>query len=63
MTELDQNIIATGDGLGIYLPEIQAITIADLHIGIELAFLSEGTYIPVDQFQIMQKNVNFVKSS
>lgn len=57
MLELAKHIIATDDSLGIYLPELNAICIADLHIGLELALLGEGTYIPVDQFKIMQDNI------
>jgi putative SbcD/Mre11-related phosphoesterase len=57
MLELANDIFATDDGLGIYLPELNAICIADLHIGLELALLGEGTYIPVDQFKIMQDNI------
>jgi putative SbcD/Mre11-related phosphoesterase len=57
MPELTSNIIATDDGLGLYLPKIRALAIADLHIGIELALFGEGTYIPVDQYQIMQNNI------
>ncbi len=62
MPELTHDVIATDDGLGIFLPEIDTLVIADLHLGIELALFGEGTYIPVDQFQIMQNNiVNLIK--
>jgi putative SbcD/Mre11-related phosphoesterase len=57
MPELAKGIIATEDGLGIYLPKIRSLVIADLHLGFELALFGEGTYIPIDQYQIMQNNI------
>lgn len=57
MIELAEDIIATDDGLGIYLPELDAVVIADLHIGFELSFLNEGTYFPVDQYHIIKENI------
>jgi putative SbcD/Mre11-related phosphoesterase len=57
MLELTEDINATEDGLGIYIPEIKILALADLHIGIELALFNEGTYLPINQFRIMQENV------
>jgi putative SbcD/Mre11-related phosphoesterase len=57
MVELARSIINTSDGLGIYIPEIKTLTIADLHIGVELAIFNEGTYIPIDQYNIMEENI------
>jgi len=57
MPELAKGIIATEDGLGIYLPKIRSLVIADLHLGVELALFGEGTYMPIDQYQIMQNSI------
>jgi putative SbcD/Mre11-related phosphoesterase len=57
MLTLAKNIIATEDGLGIYLVDINALVLGDLHLGIELALLGEGAYIPVDQYSIIQNKI------
>jgi putative SbcD/Mre11-related phosphoesterase len=57
LPKLAENIIATEDGLGVYLPKIDALVIADLHLGIELSLFDEGTYIPIDQYEIMHKTI------
>ncbi len=57
MVELAEDIIATDDGLGIFLPEISSLVIADLHLGLELSLLREGTYLPIDQYQLMYDKI------
>jgi putative SbcD/Mre11-related phosphoesterase len=51
------NVIGTTDGLGIYIPDIKAICIADLHLGIEHALFSEGTYLPIDQYRLIEDRI------
>lgn len=58
LLELAENIFATEDGLGIFLPKINALALADLHLGIELSLFDEGTYVPVDQYQFMLDKIN-----
>jgi putative SbcD/Mre11-related phosphoesterase len=57
MPELNQDIIATIDGFGIYIPKISTLAIADLHLGFEYSLFSEGTYFPIDQFQILKRKI------
>ena len=57
MLELSKGILATEDGLGIYLTEINTLVYADLHIGLEFSLFNQGTYLPVDQFQIMKDQI------
>jgi hypothetical protein len=55
--ELDRNIYVSDDGLALYVEDIQAIVVADLHIGLEQALMEEGTYLPLNQYSQMKKTI------
>jgi putative SbcD/Mre11-related phosphoesterase len=57
MSNISLDIQVTNDGLGIYIPQIETLVYADLHLGIEQTLFNEGTYLPIDQFQIIKKNI------
>jgi putative SbcD/Mre11-related phosphoesterase len=60
MPNISLDIQITDDGLGIYLPKIETLVYADLHIGIEETIYNDGTYLPIDQFQIMIKYIKLM---
>jgi putative SbcD/Mre11-related phosphoesterase len=57
MPVLSQDVVATNDGFGIFIPKISTLVIADLHLGFEFSLFSEGTYIPTDQFHIIKGKI------
>jgi len=58
LPKLAENIFATEDGLGIFLPKINALALADLHLGIERSLFDEGIYVPINQYKLMLDKIN-----
>jgi putative SbcD/Mre11-related phosphoesterase len=48
--KITKNIIISDDGLALFLDDIKSLVIADLHIGLELALMDEGTFLPIEQY-------------
>ncbi len=55
--KLTKWITISDDGLAIFLEDISAMVIADLHIGLELALMDEGTFLPIDQYSVIKSKI------
>ena len=55
--KLTKNIELTDDGLALFLEDIRSLVIADLHIGLELALMDEGTFLPIDQYSDIKRKI------
>ncbi len=55
--KLTKHITVSDDGLALFLDEINAVVIADLHIGLELALMDEGTFLPIDQYSDIKRKI------
>lgn len=55
--KLTKQVTITEDGLAVFLVDISALVIADLHIGLELALMDEGTFLPIDQYSDIKARI------
>ena len=55
--KLTKKITISDDGLALFLEDINSIAIADLHIGLELALMDEGTFLPIDQYSDIKAKI------